>query len=302
MRWISQPDAKNPHVAHQALVLKPDEPLGPAFVEYWKRILTDGLLNAATWGWTSLSIDIAERRMEEDEQGHMRAAFRTGLRKECPDVGHYLLRGDAFTCLERKGEDSRTFCGRENRWFLEQYALLKQAAHSPEVWALFQTVNVMRPLPVDAALAFGWFALQIGKDSFGPLSAEDQAMLEGREPAPADRLKDLMGGSDVMGLVRALNAALIAYTPSNFETICCQITEGVEQGRRALSYDIRCPNYPDQGTRTVNDRVHNAATELVQRMAPAPGTFPGAAIRLELQQDGTWQCSYEFMENAASAA
>jgi hypothetical protein len=43
---------------NQALVLEQDEPLLPAFVELWKRILSDGIATAQTSGWMSLSIDI----------------------------------------------------------------------------------------------------------------------------------------------------------------------------------------------------------------------------------------------------
>ena len=102
-----------------------------------------------------------------------------------------------------------------------------------------------------------------------------------------------------MSLLQELGAALIAYTPPTFETICCQITEGVEQDQRALFYDISCPEFPDKGTTVVNDRVHRAATRLVQQMAPAQGAFPGLAIRLELQKDGTWRHNMKLLSRAA---
>ena len=106
----------------------------------------------------------------------------------------------------------------------------------------------------------------------------------------SDPMLDLLpGGPAVMPLLRELGAALIAYTPPSFETINCEITEGLEQGQRALFYKISCPQFPEDGTDTVNDRVHNAATRLVQHMAPAQGTFPGIAVTLTLQQDGSWR-------------
>jgi hypothetical protein len=49
----------------------------------------------------------------------------------------------------------------------------------------------------------------------------------------------------------------------------------------------------------VNDRVHTAATRLVQRIAPARGGFRGATIRLERQQDGTWRHAFDLMQVAA---
>ena len=124
-------------------------------------------------------------------------------------------------------------------------------------------------------------------------------MLAGGDPAPSDPLLDLAGGNEMMSIMRELTAALVAYTPPNFETICCEITEGIEQGKRALFYDIRCPQFPDEGTTVVNDRVHMAATRLVQRMAPDQGGFPGMTLRLELQQDGRWRHSLQLMSRAA---
>ena len=42
---------------------------------------------------------------------------------------------------------------------------------------MFDRIGGIRPLTVDAAAGYGWFDLQIGQESFGPLPAEDQAML-----------------------------------------------------------------------------------------------------------------------------
>ena len=51
MRWINEPDHSDPNLTHHALVLEPGEPLGPAYIDYWKRILSDGYANAASSGW-----------------------------------------------------------------------------------------------------------------------------------------------------------------------------------------------------------------------------------------------------------
>ena len=115
----------------------------------------------------------------------------------------------------------------------------------------------------------------------------------------SDPLLDLLpAGAATMPLLQELGDALIAYTPPNFETIHCEITEGLEQGQRALLYKISCPQFPDDGTTVVNDRVHKAATSLVQRMAPARGTFPGAVVTLTLQKDGSWRHNLRFMTAA----
>ena len=45
----------------------------------------------------------------------------------------------------------------------------------------------------------------------------------------------------------------------------------------------------------VNDRVHRAATLLVQQLAPTQGTFAGVRIKLNLQADGLWGRSVELL-------
>jgi len=300
MEWIDEPDENDQNLVNRALVLQPNEPLAPALIAYWKRILSDGCAIAAPSRWASLSIDIESRRSEEDDQGFMRAGFRNAQHRRCEGVGDYILRGDAFTCLESPDEDAKTSLRKQQRWLLEQYQALKDAARAAEVRPLFERINAIRPLRVDAAAAFNWFDLQIGQDSFGRLASDDQALLAGEAANPADLLRDLLpGGPDAMSLLEELCDALIAYTPPTFETICCQITEGVEQGKRALFYDISCPQFPDEGTTVVNDRVHRAATRLVQHMAPVQGGFPGVAIRLELQNDGAWQHNMRLLPRAA---
>jgi hypothetical protein len=115
----------------------------------------------------------------------------------------------------------------------------------------------------------------------------------------SDPLLDLLpGGAATMPLLQELGDALIAYTPPNFETIHCEITEGFEQGQRALFYKISCPQFPDDGTTVANDRVHKAATRLVQHMAPAHGTFPGIAVTLTMHKDGGWRHNVRLLTAA----
>jgi hypothetical protein len=117
----------------------------------------------------------------------------------------------------------------------------------------------------------------------------------------SDPMLDLLpGGAATMPLLQELGAALIAYTPPSFGTIHCEITEGLEQGQRALFYKISCPQFPDDGTTVVNDRVHKVATRLVQYLSPAPGTFPGIAVTLSMQKDGSWRHNMRFLTAAAA--
>ncbi|MCC6776502.1 MAG: hypothetical protein IT537_07685 [Hyphomicrobiales bacterium] len=85
-----------------------------------------------------------------------------------------------------------------------------------------------------------------------------------------------------------------ATTASNLR----EITEGLEQGQRALFYDVSCPQFPDDGTTVVNDRVHKAATRLVRYLAPAQGAFPGVAVTLTMQKDGSWRHNMRLLTAA----
>jgi hypothetical protein len=115
----------------------------------------------------------------------------------------------------------------------------------------------------------------------------------------SDPMPDLLpAGAATMPLLQKLGDALIAYTPPNFQIIHREISEGLEQGQRALFYKISCPQFPDDGTTVVNDRVHKAATRLVQHMAPARGAFPGVAITLTMQKDGSWRHNMRFLTAA----
>ena len=177
MEWIDEPEEENQDQFNHALVLQPNETLAPAFIAFWKRILSDGCAIAATSHWASLSIDIESRQSEEDDQGFMRASFCNIQHKHCEDVGNYLLRSDAFTCLESPDEDVKTSLREQQRWLLEQYRALKDAVCAAEVRPLFERINAIRPLRVDAAAAFNWFDLQIGQDLFGRLASDDQSLL-----------------------------------------------------------------------------------------------------------------------------
>ena len=300
MQWISEPDADDASLAHHALVVDAGDPLEPAYVEFWKRILADGCALGPGSGWQSLTVEICERQSEADDQGFMHAKFRDAQGEPCANVAEYFLRSDAFTCLEVAGEDRAAERRRQLVLFLDQYTLLKAATAAPEVQPLLGYIAAIRPLTVEAAAGYGWFDLQIGQASFGPLPAEDRATLEGRQASPAEILRELAGGDDRMELLRELSEALVAYTPPSFDVICCGIIEGVEDGQPALFYDIQCPSLPDEGTNVVNDRVHTAATRLVRHMAPAEGSFPGMALRLEQQNDGSWRHTMTLMSKEAA--
>jgi hypothetical protein len=163
---------------------------------------------------------------------------------------------------------------------LGQYRTLKEAARDSSLAPLFEKINSPRPMAIRAGTNNGWFELQLGQQEFGPLPKNDRLLLAGQETVPDDPLQNLAGGVlDVawMRLMDELNATLIQYTPLHFESIHCRITEDLEQGQRALFYDIQCPQFPNEGTTQPNARLHTAATHVVQHVAAERGTFSEAS-------------------------
>jgi hypothetical protein len=193
MRWTDEPDQKDKSLLHHALMLDHSDPLLPAYVEYWKRILSDGCRDASGSDWMSLSIDIYDRQVEGDELGYMHAMFRNVQKKSARGFGHFFLRGDAFDCIHPDGEDNEDLNRTEIRWLLQQYSVLKEAAVTTEVRLLLERIIAIRPLPITAATSYGWFDLQLGQDTFGPLPSEDEAMLAGNDRPPVNPLEDLEG-------------------------------------------------------------------------------------------------------------
>lgn len=292
MKWIQEPGASKSHPA-SVLIVEAGEPIAPAWVEFWKRVLADGanLVPPSRFG---LAIDIYARTFQADSTGEATANFRNSLNRDPDGIGKYVLRSEHFTLLQEKGEGDDAFGARQLVWFLEHYKLLKAALGEPQVWPLYQKLSGSQPLGIRLATINGWFDLHPGKKGFGALPCADQELLAGMKPAPADPMEELAApilSQPPENALEALSAALIQYTPEHFRNIECTIQEGTEDGRRALLYRVECPQFPGDGTTVVSESVHRAATLLVQQLAPQPGTFPGLRIELNLRPDGVWQRS-----------
>jgi len=162
--------------------------------------------------------------------------------------------------------------------------------------------------PVPAAVAASQAAepRRTAARTSGPMDKLNAPPQPTRQPAPqpavppprANPLEHLLpaGSADGMALLKELTSALIAFTPQKFAVICCTIKKGTENGRRALFYDIQCPQFPDEGTTVVDERVHKAATRLVQQMAPGDSSFPGISIRMERQNpDNKWRSRVKLL-------
>jgi hypothetical protein len=291
MRWIEEPNKTFPQWPTHVLTTDSGEPLGPAWVAYWKRILAEGLALAPA-SRAALAIDIYARTFEADSMGQATAKFNNSVNRQAEGIGTYALRSEHFTLLQAKGELDTDFERRQLVWFLDRYKGLKAALRDSEAWTLYETINSSYPLKIRLATINGWFDLEPTRDGFGALPYADQELLAGMEPTEEDPMAALATGvlsSPRTTAIDELTAALVQYTPPHFKNIHCTIHEGVEEGLRALFYNIECPEFPNDGTTVVNDRVHRAATLLVQQMAPQQSSFPGVKIKLNQQPDGTWE-------------
>jgi hypothetical protein len=191
MRWIDEAKANNPKRVLHVLLPELGEPLASAFVEYWKRILTEGAVlprgSRETVGFEILARD-------GDDVGTATANFYNSLHQENNDAAQYILRSDDLVCIRGRDEDRRSFTRTHFVWQLKQYVALKQALHHPDVWPLFENITASGPLGVRAAGPYGWFDLQPGQKAFGALSASDQSALAGQKPTMQDAVADLCAG------------------------------------------------------------------------------------------------------------
>ena len=86
-----------------------------------------------------------------------------------------------------------------------------------------------------------------------------------------------------------LAAALVNYTPEHFKHIDCVIELGAVQGTEQLLFHINCPQFPDDYTDVVNERVSDAANELLYYWEEKEEAFPGFTITVIEQPGGKWQ-------------
>lgn len=191
MRWIDGVKASNLKRVPHVLLTEPGEPLASAFVEYWKRILTEGSV-LPRGSRETVGIEILAR--DGDDVGAATANFYNSLHEENNDTARYILRSDDFVCTRGNDEDLRSFRRTHFAWQLKQYVALKQALHRPDVWPLFEKITASGPLGVQAAGAYGWFDLQPGQKEFGALSASDQSALAGQKPTVENAVADLCAG------------------------------------------------------------------------------------------------------------
>jgi hypothetical protein len=238
--------------------------------------------------------------VDKNGWGHTSATFHPAPNKQTEGIHAYMLRSDQFVFLDIEGETPQEFDRRELTSSLQLYLTLKEALHDPLVWPLLESLNTSQPLLIRLATGNGWFDLQPNRQDFGPLPANDRLILAGKEPPPSNPFAELSEGvidAGWMGIMEEFNAALIQYTPPHFKTIHCKLTEGLEQGQRALFYDIQCPEFPNERSDTPNERLHRAATRVYQHLNAEHRAFPGALVKLNAQPDGTWQYSFELLNS-----
>ena len=181
MRWTEESNQAFPKWPDHVLTAEQDEPLTSAWVEYWKRILTDGYLLPSA-SRVALTIEIHARRHAADSMGQASARFRNSLNQQADGIGCFVLRSEHFTFLQDKDEADPVFGRRQLHWLLANYKGLKGALRGDEVWPLYQQIKSSRPLPIRLATMNGWFDLQAGQEGFANLPHEDQELLAGMDP------------------------------------------------------------------------------------------------------------------------
>src|SRR5262249_28428964 len=133
MQWTEQTgSSKRPD---QVLITGPGEPLAPAWIEFWTRILS-AASDLAPGSRAELAIDIYARTFEKDTTGETTARFHNSLHRQTPDAAAFLLRSEHFTLLQGAAEDDSAFARRQLVWFLDHYKALKAALRSAAVWPL----------------------------------------------------------------------------------------------------------------------------------------------------------------------
>src|SRR5881396_1936044 len=136
MRWTDEPNKSFPRWPYHVLAAEAAEPLGPVYVEFWKRVLSDGR-TLAPGSRAEIAVEVVPRSFEGDSPGEATATFQTSVNKQAEGIGIYVLRSDQFACLQGKQEDDTIYGGRQLAWLLDQYAAIKAALRQKETWARF---------------------------------------------------------------------------------------------------------------------------------------------------------------------
>src|SRR5215831_1814101 len=117
MPWTVEPNSSHPKWPSHILALDEDEPLQPALLEYWKRILSDAR-SLAPPARARLAVEILGKTFEEDDSGEATATFYNSVNRQSDEIGVYVLRSDHFTCLQNQEEEDDEFEIRLLRWQL----------------------------------------------------------------------------------------------------------------------------------------------------------------------------------------
>jgi hypothetical protein len=143
MRWVEEPNKHNPKSPYQALITEADEPLTLAFVEYWKRLLNDGIQLPPADRY-SLAMEIVARKFRDDPSpGNLRASFHNSLKRQSDGVPIYRLHGNYFECVQGEKEDDRSFGGRHLVWLLALARKIREARTNAKRGDIF-TANARR--------------------------------------------------------------------------------------------------------------------------------------------------------------
>lgn len=92
-------------------------------------------------------------------------------------------------------------------------------------------------------------------------------------------------------LMQQVAQELITYTPGHFTNIDLEVRPCPRHARGRLVYRIGSPQHPTEGTDRPSAELHEAVIKLVRSWPKGSDPFPGFALRLKGQPDGTFRSS-----------
>ena len=95
--------------------------------------------------------------------------------------------------------------------------------------------------------------------------------------------------------MKQVAAALVHYTPKEWQQIHCFVRTRGEGNTRELAYAITCPDHPDDGTSEPGKDVHKAMCDLIRYYTREGAPFAGIRVVVEIQPDNTFRNRFSLV-------
>src|SRR6516225_9594587 len=104
MRWVSVNSRSGP-LEHHLEMPEPTD-LRTAYVEFWRRILSDAIAHAGQIGWRTIAFESSPRESPDEKPGWLTARFWDASNGRCkhPD---YVMTSEAFVVLDEGEGDEK---------------------------------------------------------------------------------------------------------------------------------------------------------------------------------------------------